>query len=104
MGTKDTHSNASHGKGSSENSGALSPDTHEDSVRTKILGLNRIIGGWCRYYQTTSSPSYYFVKLSHEVFWLMAHWLGRKYQMSYTRGDESVQKGKYPRDGIIYPG
>src|SRR5918911_3314160 len=23
------------------------------SVSSKILGLNRIIGGWCRYYQTT---------------------------------------------------
>jgi hypothetical protein len=36
---------------------ALSPTTHEDSVRAKILGLNRIIGGG-RYYQTTSSPSF----------------------------------------------
>jgi hypothetical protein len=61
---------------------ALSPETHEDSVRLKILALNRIIGGWCRYYQTTSSPSRIFEKLGHEVFWLMAHWLGRKYQMS----------------------
>lgn len=64
---------------------ALSPRTHVDSVSIKILGLNRIIGGWCRYYQTTSSPSQYFGKLGNEVFWLMAHWLGRKYQMSIPR-------------------
>jgi group II intron reverse transcriptase/maturase len=61
---------------------ALAPDTHRDSARTEITALNRIIGGWCRYYQTTSSPSRCFNKLSNEIFWLMAHWLGRKYQMS----------------------
>jgi 5-methylcytosine-specific restriction endonuclease McrA len=63
----------------------LSPRTHGDPVRTKILGLNRIISGWCRYYQITSSPSYCFNKLRKEVFWLMAHWLGRKYQMSIPK-------------------
>jgi RNA-directed DNA polymerase len=64
---------------------ALAPDSHEDSVRAKILGLNRIIGGWCRYYQTTSSPNFCFKKLGRDTFWLMAHWLGRKYQMSIPR-------------------
>jgi RNA-directed DNA polymerase len=64
---------------------ALSPQPHGDSVRAKILGLNRIIGGWCRYYQTTSSPSEYFDKLDNKVFWWMAHWLGRKYKMSIPR-------------------
>jgi RNA-directed DNA polymerase len=72
---------------------ALSPNTHEDSVRLKILGLNRIIGGWCRYYQTTSSPSFSFNKLSYECFWLMAHWLGRKYQMSIPRVMRAFRKG-----------
>lgn len=61
---------------------ALAPDTYQDSGRTKILGLNQMVGGWCRYYQTTSSPSVYFRKLRYEVFWLMAHWLGRKYEVS----------------------
>jgi RNA-directed DNA polymerase len=64
---------------------ALLPNTHEDSVRLKIQGLNRIIGGWCRYYQTTSSPSRYFNKLNYKVFWLTGHWLGRKYRMSMPR-------------------
>jgi RNA-directed DNA polymerase len=72
---------------------ALSPTTHEDSVRSKILGLNRIIGGWCRYYQTTSSPSFSFDKLSYECFWLMAHWLGRKYQMSMPMVMRAFRKG-----------
>jgi RNA-directed DNA polymerase len=53
---------------------ALAPDTHKDSVRMKILGLNRIIGGWCCYYQTTSSPSIIFAKIGNEVYWSMAHW------------------------------
>src|SRR5262245_22162882 len=72
---------------------ALAPNTHEDSVRLKILGRNRIIGGWCRYYQTTSSPSFYFGKLSHESFELMAHWLDRQYQMSIPRVMRAFRKG-----------
>jgi RNA-directed DNA polymerase len=72
---------------------ALAPNTHNDSVRLKILGLNRIIGGWCRYYQTSSSPSSQFSKLGHETFELMAHWLGRKYQMSMPRVMRAFRKG-----------
>jgi RNA-directed DNA polymerase len=72
---------------------ALSPSTHKDSVGMKIIGLNRIIGGWCRYYQTTSSPSEYFSKLGHEIYWLMAHWLGRKYQMSIPKVMQTYKKG-----------
>jgi RNA-directed DNA polymerase len=71
----------------------LSPETHKVSVGMKIIGLNRIIGGWCRYYQTTSSPSEYFSKLGYEVFWLMAHWLGRKYQMSIPKVMKTYKKG-----------
>jgi RNA-directed DNA polymerase len=72
---------------------ALSPKPHEDSLRVKILGLNRIIGGWCRYYQTTSSPSTYFSVLGNEIFWLMAHWLGRKYQMSIAKVMRVYRRG-----------
>ena len=36
---------------------ALSPSTHKDSVRSKILELNRIIGGWCRYYRAPRSTT-----------------------------------------------
>jgi hypothetical protein len=72
---------------------ALARYTHKDSVRLKILGVNRIIGGWCRYYQTTSSPSFYFCKLSYESFELMAHWLGRKYQMSMPMVMKAFLKG-----------
>jgi RNA-directed DNA polymerase len=61
---------------------ALDPSTCSDSMRTKIIGLNRVIGGWCRYYQVTSSPSRCFNMLSHEVYWKMIHWIGRKYQLS----------------------
>lgn len=72
---------------------ALSPSTQKDSVRTKILALNRIVGGWCRYYQMTTSPSYYFGKLEHKEFWLMAHWLGRKYQLSLPGVMRAFRRG-----------
>lgn len=71
---------------------ALAPSTHGDSVHAKILGVNSIIGGWCRYYQMTSSPSKYFGELGHEVFWLMAHWLGRKYEMSIATVMEKFRR------------
>jgi group II intron reverse transcriptase/maturase len=56
--------------------------THEHSVTTKILAINRIIGGWCRYYQYCTSASTTFGKLEYHVFWSMAHWLGRKFQLT----------------------
>ena len=80
---------------------ALAPNTHEDSVRLKILGLNRIIGGWCRYYQTTSSPSFQFDKLNHECYVLMANWLGRKYQMSIPGVMRAFRKGNTFGTGSI---
>jgi len=54
----------------------------EDSTNSKILALNRIIGGWCRYYQYTSKASSTFHKVEEKVFWLFSHWLGRKYQLN----------------------
>jgi RNA-directed DNA polymerase len=72
---------------------ALAPDTHKDSVRSRILGLNSIIGGWCRYYQMTSSPNYYFDKLERELFWGMAHWLGRKHELNMPQVMRRFRKG-----------
>jgi hypothetical protein len=60
---------------------ALSPTSHQDSVNTKIAGLNRLIRGWCQYYQYTSKASTQFHQLGHELFWEMAHWLGRKFKI-----------------------
>jgi hypothetical protein len=54
-------------------------------VKTKVIALNRIIQGWGHYYQYTSSPKAVFHKLDYHVFWLMAHWLGRKYQLSIPK-------------------
>lgn len=56
--------------------------THQDSVNAKILAINRIITGWCRYYQYTSKASTQFARIEHETFWCMAHWLGRKYRLT----------------------
>jgi group II intron reverse transcriptase/maturase len=61
---------------------ATSPNTHEDSLELKLKALNRIIAGWCRYYQYTSKAATQFSKLDGKTWWLVAHWIGRKYQLS----------------------
>jgi len=61
---------------------ALAPSSHQDSAASKILALNRLIGGWCRYYQYTSQASSQFSKLEYMLFWRMAHWLGRKFKIT----------------------
>lgn len=60
----------------------LSPNTHNDSIRAKISAANRVTRGWCQYYRLTDSPSIPFGKLSNEIFWAMAHWLGRKFRIN----------------------
>jgi RNA-directed DNA polymerase len=77
----------------------LAPGTTNDSLDTKILALSRIIGGWCRYYQYTSQASTQFDKLDNELFWPMAHWIGRKYRISMP-----VVLQRYHRDGAFYSG
>jgi len=61
---------------------ALTPASHQDSIASKILALNRLIGGWCRYYQYTSRAAVQFNNMDAYPFWGMAHWLGRKFQLS----------------------
>jgi RNA-directed DNA polymerase len=58
----------------------VAPHTYSESVSTKIRALNQLTRGWCHYYRITSSPSLVFNKLNPEVYWGMAHWLGRKYK------------------------
>jgi RNA-directed DNA polymerase len=58
----------------------LAPRTTHESTSARIMALNGFIRGWCEYYRCTSSPSKEFAQRSHELFWLMAHWLGRKYK------------------------
>jgi RNA-directed DNA polymerase len=61
---------------------ATNPSTYPDSLNAKIRALNRIIGGWCRYYQYTSKASSVFRLIGHEAFWQTAHWMGRKFNIS----------------------
>jgi len=61
---------------------ATSPSTHENSVGLKLKALNRIIGGWSRYYQYTSRAATQFGKLKYRTFRLVAHWLGRKFKLT----------------------
>ncbi len=61
---------------------ALAPASHQDSVASKLLALNSIIGGWCRYYQYTSRTSAQFNMVDTLLFWRTAHWLGRKFRIT----------------------
>jgi hypothetical protein len=56
--------------------------THEDSLVVKIKALNRVISGWCRYFQYTSRQGDQFKELAHMTFWCFAHWLGRKFKLA----------------------
>lgn len=72
------------------------PGTHQDSANTTILALNRVIGGWLRYYQYTSRAATTFHKVQYTAFWKLAHWLGRKYQLNMLE----VMR-RYRRDGTL---
>jgi 5-methylcytosine-specific restriction endonuclease McrA len=80
---------------------ATSPNSHEDSVTIKIKALNRIIAGWCRYYQYTSRAGVQFSELEHQTFWRMAHWLGRKFKLSMTQVLSRFRKDKGLGDGEV---
>src|SRR5712691_4340904 len=71
--------------------GMLAPHTSKDSVKAKIIALNRVTNGWCQYYRVTSYPSAVFNKRRYELFWDMAHWLGRKWEGSI----EKIKKKNY---------
>jgi RNA-directed DNA polymerase len=61
---------------------ATAPSSYQDSVTTTFVALNRLIGGWCRYYQYTSKASSTFAKVEYFTFWKVVHWLGRKYKLT----------------------
>jgi len=63
----------------------IAPSTTSESVSAKIIALNQLTRGWCHYYQCTSSPSWAFRKLNKELYWGMAHWLGKKYKISIPK-------------------
>jgi len=75
--------------------------THRHSVTTKILAINRIIGGWCRYYQYCTRASTAFGKLEYHVFWSMAHWLGRKFQLTMPQVLRRFRKGNTLSTGTL---
>ena len=60
----------------------LAPGTTNEATAAKIIAVNQLVRGWCQYYRCTSSPSYGFGILSHELIWDMTHWLGKKYKIS----------------------
>jgi RNA-directed DNA polymerase len=73
--------------------GATKTTTHNDSVETKILSINRIMQGWCQYYQHTGKARTVFWRLDHYIFWEVARWLGRKFQLSTPKVMQKYRKG-----------
>ena len=71
----------------------LAPSTTKESTSAKIHALNRLTRGWCEYYRNTSSPSWVFSQIGAELFWDMAHWLGRKYKVSMPRVMQRFREG-----------
>jgi 5-methylcytosine-specific restriction endonuclease McrA len=59
----------------------LAPTTTNESLNAKIEALNWLTRGWCEYYRCCNNPSGTFGPLANEQYWLMAHWLGRKYKL-----------------------
>jgi RNA-directed DNA polymerase len=79
----------------------LAPTRANESVRAKILASNQLIRGWCEYYRCTSGPSRVFGELTHEIFFLMAHWLGRKYKLSIPGVMRKFRKDSTFRTGSL---
>jgi group II intron maturase len=65
----------------------------DESTSTIIMGLNRLTRGWCEYYRSTNDPAKMFNKVGTELFWDMAHWLGRKYDISMPAVMQRFRKG-----------
>src|SRR5262249_45699136 len=70
-----------------------SPTSQNDSVAAKFAALNRVIGGWCRYFQHTHRLGRQLTVLGHRTFWLMAHWLGGKEKLSIPEVMRRYRKG-----------
>jgi len=73
--------------------GILAPSTTSESTSAKMQAQNWLTRGWCEYYRCTSSPSEVFNRIGHELFWNMAHWLGRKYKLSMPAVMQRFEEG-----------
>lgn len=79
----------------------LDQGTHDDSLTNKFKAVNRIIKGWCCYYQYTTRATSQFRKVGYRAFWLAAHWLGRKYQISIPSVMRRFLRGNNLADGDV---
>ena len=61
----------------------LAPSTTKESIGYTIQRLNWLTRGWCEYYRCASSTSRTFGNIQTELFWDLAHWLGRKYEIKH---------------------
>lgn len=68
--------------------------SYRDSVNAKVLALNRIIEGWCRYYQYATRASTVFHRLEYDSYWKMVRWLGEKHRMRAAEVIRRYGQGK----------
>ena len=61
------------------------PSSTDDAFAAKTIALNRVIEGWCRYFQFAHLAGRTFHRLTHETYWLYARWLATKYKLSYPQ-------------------
>lgn len=61
------------------------PTSTEDAFAAKTIALNRVIEGWCRYFQFAHLAGREFHRLTHETYWLFARWLATKHKLSYPQ-------------------
>jgi hypothetical protein len=71
----------------------LNPSSISESLNAKIIALNQFTRGWCEYYRHTNSPATTFHKLERELFWLLSHWLGKKYKISMPQVMQRFYEG-----------
>lgn len=62
-----------------------SPRSTQDAFAAKTIALNRVIEGWCRYFQYAHLAGREFHRLTHETYWLYAQWLATKHKLSYPQ-------------------
>lgn len=70
------------------------PNTCNDATNAKISALNSVTRGWCNYYRITTYPHREFNRLRPELYWGLAHWLGRKYKESMPVILQKYRKGQ----------
>jgi len=61
-----------------------------------FLNVNAIVRGWCNYFRYANNAPTVFGRLTGIVFWMTAHYMGRKFNVSIAK----IVRKHYQRDPI----